>query len=154
MREDLPMPVPFRSALLSTLLALGLTLPAFARDATAVPGLAEQTRAACKAELETFCETVTPGERRLLACLYAHNDKLSGACEYTLLDAAAQLDQAVSALEHVADECRKDIASLCAGAIAGRGRILACLGSAGSKVSAGCARAIEQTGLKVDYELK
>ena len=147
------MPVPFRSAVLSTLSALGLALPAFAQDETG-PGLAGQAQAACKAELETFCKTVTPGERRLLACLYAHNDKLSGACEYALLDAAAQLDQAVSALEHVADECRKDIDSLCAGAIAGRGRILACLGSAGSKVSAGCARAIEQTGLKVDYELK
>ena len=142
------MPVPFRSAVLSTLLALGLAPPVFAQDAAAVPGLAGQAQAACKAELETFCKTVTPGEDRLLACLYAHNDKLSGACEYALLDAAAQLDQAVSALEHVADECRKDIDSLCAGVIAGRGRILACLASAGGKVSAGCARAIEQTGLR------
>jgi hypothetical protein len=148
------MPVPFRSAVLSTLLALNLALPALAQDATAVPGLAEQAQTACKVELETFCKTVTPGEGRLLACLYAHNDKLSGACEYALLDAAAQLDQAISALEYVANECQKDIDSLCAGVIAGRGRILACLASAGSKVSASCAHAIEQTGLKDDYELR
>jgi hypothetical protein len=145
---------PFRSAVLSTLLALNLALPALAQEAAAVPGLAEQAQTTCKAELETFCKTVTPGEGRLLACLYAYNDKLSGACEYALLGAAAQLDQAISALEYVANECQKDIDSLCAGVIAGRGRILACLTSAMNKVSAGCARAIKPTGLKDDYELK
>jgi hypothetical protein len=152
--EDLLMPIPFRYAALSILLTLDLALPAFAQDATAIPGLAEQVQTTCKAELETFCRTVTPGEGRLLACLYAYNDKLSGACEYALLDAAAQLDQAISALEYVANECQKDIDSLCTGVTAGRGRIVACLASAGSKVSAGCAHAIEQTGLKDDYELK
>ena len=76
------------------------------------------------------------------------NDKLPGACEYPLLDAAAQLDQAISTLEYVANEGQKDIDSLCAGVIAGSDRILACLTSAESKVSPGCARAIEQTGLK------
>jgi hypothetical protein len=147
------MPVPFRSTVVSTLVVLNLALPALAQDA-AVPSLAEQAQTACKTELDSFCKTVTPGEGRLLACLYAYNDKLSGACEYALLDAAAQLDQAISALDYVANECQKDIDSLCAGVIAGRGRILACLASAGSKVSAGCARAIERTGLTDDYELK
>ena len=51
-------------------------------------------------------------------------------------------------------QAQKDIDSLCAGVIAGRGRIFACLASAGSKVSASCAHAIEQTGLKDDYELR
>ena len=42
----------------------------------------------CKAELESYCKDVTPGEGRILACLYSHQDKLSGKCEYALFDAA------------------------------------------------------------------
>ena len=52
----------------------------------------------CKTELETHCKGVTPGEGRLLACLYAYEDKLSSRCDYALYDAAARLDQAVTAL--------------------------------------------------------
>ena len=33
---------------------------------------------------------MTPGQGRVLACLYAHGDKLSAKCEYALYDAAAQ----------------------------------------------------------------
>ena len=43
-----------------------------------------------EAELETYCKDVTPGDGRILACLYAHGDKLSGQCEYALYDAAEQ----------------------------------------------------------------
>jgi len=31
----------------------------------------------CKKEIETYCKGVTPGEGRILACLYAYEDKLS-----------------------------------------------------------------------------
>ena len=52
----------------------------------------------CKKELNTHCKKVTAGEGRLLACLYAYSDKLSGQCEYALYDAAVQLERAVAAL--------------------------------------------------------
>ncbi|NIV22045.1 MAG: hypothetical protein GWN51_00030, partial [Gemmatimonadetes bacterium] len=45
---------------------------------------------ACDAEIQAYCSQVSPGEGRLLACFYAHGDKLSGQCEYALYDAAAQ----------------------------------------------------------------
>ncbi len=38
-------------------------------------------------DLETYCKNVTPGEQRILACLYAHEDKLSGRCVYALYNA-------------------------------------------------------------------
>ena len=57
--------------------------------------LVEGVVTGCKAELEKYCSNVTPGEGRVLACLYAHNDKLSGRCEYALYDAAVQLERAV-----------------------------------------------------------
>ncbi len=53
----------------------------------------------CDQELKTYCKDVTPGEGRVLACLYAFSDKLSGKCEYALYDAAAQLERAVAILE-------------------------------------------------------
>lgn len=28
----------------------------------------------CNAELESYCKNVTPGEDRILACIYAHGD--------------------------------------------------------------------------------
>ena len=46
----------------------------------------------CEAAITTTCKDVTPGEGRILACLYAHGDKLSGKCEYALYDAAIQLE--------------------------------------------------------------
>lgn len=51
----------------------------------------------CKTELESYCKDVTPGEGRILACIYAHGDKISGRCEYAMFDSAAQLERAVAA---------------------------------------------------------
>jgi len=44
----------------------------------------------CKAEIDSFCKDVTPGKCHMLACLYAHEDKLSNPCKCTLYDAVAQ----------------------------------------------------------------
>ena len=35
----------------------------------------------CKTEIDTYCKAVEPGDGRILACLYAYGDKLSGKCE-------------------------------------------------------------------------
>ncbi len=45
----------------------------------------------CQAEIETYCKDVTPGEARILACLYAHEDKLPERCLYALYEASGQL---------------------------------------------------------------
>ena len=102
----------------------------------------------CKTEIETYCKTVTPGEGRILACLYAYGDKLSGKCEYALYDAAARLERAVAALTYVAKECEADLAANCAGVKAGEGRLLQCLEKNEAKVSQRCKGAIKDVGLK------
>ncbi len=38
----------------------------------------------CEKELVTYCKDVTPGEGRVLACLFAHGDKLSGRTPSTM----------------------------------------------------------------------
>ena len=110
--------------------------------------LVEGVVTGCKAELEKYCSNVTPGEARILACLYAHNDKLSGRCEYALYDAAVQLERAVAALSYVANECSSDLRKHCAGVEAGEGRLLECLQKNDAEVSSRCKQARKDVGLK------
>lgn len=126
------------SAVCTLILAAGFSGSVFSQDpvATVIQG--------CESEIESFCSQVTPGEGRMLACFYAHGDKLSGKCEYALYNAAAQLEQAVSALKYVASQCQDDISSFCASVEMGEGRILDCLAAQGDAVSAECTAAIEE----------
>ena len=73
-----------------------VTMAIFPLGITSAPAgqsLIETVANGCKVEIETYCSQVTPGEGRILACLYAHEDKLSAKCEYALYDAAAQLER-------------------------------------------------------------
>jgi hypothetical protein len=134
-------PLPYLAVTL--LLAAASGWPAAAQQP-----LAEQVLEGCASELASYCESVTPGEGRLLACLYAHEDKLSGQCEYALYDAAVQLERAVAGLTYVASECRADIEALCASVQAGEGRIAQCLLDQAGELSAPCDRALTEVGLK------
>ncbi len=111
-------------------------------------GLLETVANGCKEELEKYCGNVTPGEGRVLACLYAYGDKLSGRCEYALYDAASQLERAVAALSYAVNECSSDLKQYCGGVAAGEGRLLECLQKNGDKVSQRCKQARKDVGLK------
>jgi hypothetical protein len=124
-------------------LALVLALPAYAAG-----DLVDQVVKGCDKELTTYCKDVTPGEGRVLACLYAHEDKLSAKCEYALYDAAAQLERAVNALAYVANECGDDLDKYCANIKPGEGRLLQCIDKNKKKVSKRCTQALKDTGLK------
>jgi hypothetical protein len=128
-------------------IAIGTAL-LFAIPAGAEQSLVETVANGCKAEIETYCKDVTPGQGRVLACLYAHSDKLSGKCEYALYDAAAQLERAVAALSYVVNECADDLDQFCTGVAAGEGRLMDCLEKNDKKVSFRCKEAMKQVGLK------
>ncbi len=102
----------------------------------------------CKKEIETYCKDVTPGQGRVLACLYSREDKLSGRCEYALYDASAQLERAVNAIVYLDRECTDDLRSLCKDVPAGEGRLLACLQKNEDKLSQRCKQARKDVGLK------
>ena len=120
----------------------------FGTAASAQQDLVETIVTGCETELKTYCKGVTPGEGRVLSCLYAYGDKLSGQCEFALYDAAAQLERFVAALSYVANECGDDIDKYCANVEMGEGRILACLESQGSKIQQRCDTALQDVGLK------
>jgi len=109
--------------------------------------LLETVANGCKEELEKYCSNVTPGEGRLLACLYAYGDKLSGRCEYALYDAASQLERAVAAISYTVNECSSDLKQYCANIEAGEGRLLQCLQKNDDKVSKRCKQARKDVGL-------
>lgn len=124
------------------------TVLVFAVSAGAQQILVETVANGCKTEIEAFCKDVTPGEGRVLACLYARSDKLSAKCEFALYDAAAQLERAVNALTYVVNECADDLNKYCRDVPAGEGRLLECIEKNDPKVSSRCKEAIKQVGLK------
>ncbi len=128
-------------------LTLG-TILLFVTPVTAQQSLVDTVANGCRAELEKYCSNVTPGEGRMLACLYAYGDRLSGRCEYALYDAAVQLERAVAALSYAANECSADLKKYCAEVEAGEGRILECLQKNDARVSNRCKQARKDVGLK------
>ncbi len=117
-------------------------------NATAAEDIIETVAKGCEKELTSYCSEVTPGEGRVLACLYAHNDKLSGKCEYALYDAAAQLERFIAALSYLANECDADLEKFCSAVEAGEGRLLQCLDENSAKISGRCTEALKDVGAK------
>ena len=120
--------------------------------AVAAEGLADQAiakkanklDAACQTELETYCKTVTPGDNRGLACLYAHSDKLSVPCESAFYDASAELQRSTNDLNAFVSACHEDMEKLCSKVPVGEGRIRACLEKNKGQVSAKCNQVLRQ----------
>jgi Cysteine rich repeat len=140
--------------ILAAATTLALAAPSLAQtpaqDVTAVMQgeLEAQVLEGCNTELSQYCAEVTPGDGRLLACLYAYGDKLSGQCEYALYEAAARLERAISTVTYVASECRSELETHCAGVEMGEGRIAQCLNDHASELSPGCDRALTDVGIK------
>ena len=127
------------TALMSLLLLFGFG-PASAQES-----LLEYVVDACEGDLQQYCSQVTPGEGRLLHCVAAHEDKLSGQCEYALYQAASLLEQLSVAIVYVAQSCQTEIETLCSDVQAGEGRILACLAENDEQVGDTCRKAIADT---------
>lgn len=121
------------------LLASGLLL---AGQATAQESLLEYVIDACAGDLEQYCSTVTPGDGRVMHCIAAHEDKLSGECEVALYEAASLLQELTLAIVYVASSCETEIETLCGDVVGGEGRILTCLTEKVDELGESCSDAI------------
>jgi len=130
------------------LLVVVATVFMLSSNVIAAEDLVETVAKGCEKELTSYCSNVTPGEGRVLACLYAHNDKLSGQCEFALYDAAVQLERFVAALSYLANECDADLDKFCTGVQVGEGRLLKCLDDNSAKISTRCTQALKDVGAK------
>jgi len=119
-------------------------VPSFAQQ----QGIMDTVGRACMNELETYCTDVSPGEGRILACLYANEDKLSGKCEYALYEFSRVLEHAVVNMSYMADKCQEDLKTYCSDLKPSEGRLLQCMDKNSAKVSARCKQALGETKLK------
>jgi hypothetical protein len=101
-------------------------------------------QAACGSDLSKYCNTVTPGEGRLIFCMMAHEDKISSKCDYALYDASRKMERTLDLIEQAADACWNDIEKHCAKIPEGGGRIAQCLLNNKASVAKGCRTAIEK----------
>ena len=92
----------------------------------------------CTQDLETYCQDVTPGQGRGIACLYAHEDKISTPCLTALFEAKGQFANATDNVNALIADCRTDIFALCSKVEIGEGRILACLEKNKKKIAPKC----------------
>jgi hypothetical protein len=129
------------------LVVVGMFFVSFS-TAWAMDDLLESVAKGCENELTSYCSNVTSGEGRILACLYAYSDKLTGQCEYALYDAAVQLERAVAALSFVANECDADLEKFCSEVAVGEGHLLKCLDENSSKITTRCAKALKDADVK------
>jgi len=94
---------------------------------SAQESIAEMVLNDCKKELVNYCSKVTPGRGRIVACLYAHGDKLSDQCSISIEVGVVQLRMLLSAVSHVVEQCQKDLDNNCADVEIGGGRMYQCL---------------------------
>jgi hypothetical protein len=104
---------------------------------------------ACEPEINAYCSQVTLGEGRLLACFYAHEDKLSGRCQYALYQGVAALEDFAAAITHLAVECENDLLEFCGDVELGEGRVGTCLLEHKDQVDEACRNAMDDVGLEV-----
>ena len=140
-----------KNAISIALLMMVLSSSAFAAEDPVkkdVQGALDTFVEGCQQELTTFCKDVTPGEGRILACLYAFQDKLTPRCEYALYDSVAQLDRTLNNLSYAVTECRDDLEKFCSEIKPGEGRLLECLNTKEAQISQRCNSALKDVGYK------
>jgi hypothetical protein len=127
-------------ALLTCLVGLIIGVSSVAQDS-----LVEHLVMACESDIRSYCSQVTPGDGRMLHCMAAHEDKISGRCHYAFYQAASILEQLAAATAYVANQCATDIEAYCSDVRMGEGRVLACLTANKADVSDACNQAIADT---------
>jgi len=132
---------PVRALLIAGALLLGSVC------ARAADPVVPRVWTACKVEVELFCSHISPGNGRIIACLYANEDQLSTPCDYHLLRAAGELQDLMSQLNQVSVSCKPDIESLCSEQKGNKGGVVQCLKLQQKQLSTACHGAIEATGI-------
>ncbi len=125
------------------LLALGGAAGAQeATDASETP-LLDYVVESCQADLDKYCNQVTPGEGRMLYCVAAHQDKISDKCQGALVDAAMILADVTDRVVTTAEACGPELNKFCGNVELGEGRVLACLNEHDDELSDTCKAAVD-----------
>ena len=116
--------------------------------ASAQTNVVEVVQKVCTSEIDTYCSNVTPGNGRMLACFFAHEDKLSIPCFNALYDGMGALNALVAATSFIAERCANEIDTICDGAPMGDGRIAGCLLDNKADLGPACVSAMDEIELR------
>ena len=119
-------------------------------SSSAQESVAEMILNDCKKALVDHCSKVTPGRGRIVACLYAHSDKLSDQCSLSLEIGVVQLRMILSAVSHVVEQCQADLDKYCGDVEIGGGRMYQCMSKNRANLEQKCKTAL----IKVEEDLK
>jgi len=92
----------------------------------------------CRADATKLCAGVLQGDGRILTCLHANEAQLSPDCK-KLVGVVGKKVKEIGAA------CGDDVWQYCSDVRMGGGRILKCLASNSTKISAGCQKMVQQT---------
>ena len=95
---------------------------------------------ACADDIGQYCSAVEPGNGRIAACLYAHEQVVSDSCDIATAEMSDILDTMFATIRVTFEQCGADIENYCSDVSAGGGRVLACLaGNEGELADGGAA---------------
>ena len=112
-------------------------------SASAEESVVEMVVNSCKIELVDYCSRVTPGRGRVVACLYAHSDKLREDCSLAIEIGVVQLNLVLSAVSHVVDRCQNDLDKYCGDVEIGGGRMYQCMSKNKANLEPTCMAAFQ-----------
>lgn len=112
--------------------------------AKAQASIPQVVAANCAKDIKQFCSKITLGGGRVVACLFAHNDKIGGQCMLAMIEGSVALNATMAALRHLAKttSCRSDLHQYCKGIPAGGGRLYRCLKKNFATLTDGCRSAM------------
>jgi outer membrane protein OmpA-like peptidoglycan-associated protein len=97
----------------------------------------------CRPDIDTYCDQVTPGGQRLMACIFAHNDKVSDECKRNVRDSLLLVKADIAQANLIGKMCGSDILAQCSTVEPGDGRIEACLADNRDALSERCRRGLD-----------
>lgn len=89
------------------------------------------TTGPCASDVQTYCKDITPGAGRILACLKAHDDKLSAPCQQ-------QAQVIMNQFRDVRKACQRDMQKFCKNVKPGGGDVMRCLKQHESELTQSC----------------
>lgn len=100
----------------------------------------------CSKEINTFCKDVPMGEHRIMNCLTAHENQLSGGCEAAIAKGKSTIDAALGDANFFGAKCGPDMKLLCSDIKSGQGP-LACLIEHNTNITMRCYQALVDLNL-------
>jgi hypothetical protein len=102
---------------------------------------------ACSPTITKYCSEVTPGNGRMMTCLYSFEDKVSEECDIAIGETADVLDLVFERIRYIKQQCGADIAELCSEVELGHGQVFTCLHEKRPSLSGGCLEVVDSVSL-------